>query len=307
MKNVLIIKSGLSETLQGTINKSVCFGDILRTTVILNFLKGAHIIWLTEKKAVPLLLGNKHIVKVLINNYTNRQKLLKKQFDIIINLDKILRICKLADSIYAKERFGFGFSTSINTVKAYKNAKDVLAISKDITIKRKNRLTYQEHLANIINKKWAGEKYILGYRPKNKEKFDIGFNWKVAKRWDNKAWPAKCWKYLEKNIEGRYSITWQQGLSDIYQYIDWINSCRLLVTNDSLGMHIALAIGKRLVVLCGPTSPNEIYLYNLGSFVLPRSKYKCLPCFDTICKNDKFCLEDIYPEQVIKIIDYELR
>src|SRR5262249_38716535 len=40
--------------------------------------------------------------------------------------------------------------------------------------------------------------------------------------------------------------------------------CDVVVTGDTLAMHIALALGKRTVVLFGPTSAAEIELYGLG-------------------------------------------
>lgn len=44
----------------------------------------------------------------------------------------------------------------------------------------------------------------------------------------------------------------------------WISSCDYIVTHDSLGLHLALAMKKPFIALFGPTSSHEIDLYNLG-------------------------------------------
>lgn len=41
--------------------------------------------------------------------------------------------------------------------------------------------------------------------------------------------------------------------------MDWIGSCGTIVTNDSLGLHIALAFNKRVVALFGPTLASEVH------------------------------------------------
>jgi heptosyltransferase-2 len=136
-------------------------------------------------------------------------------------------------------------------------------------------------------------------------KYDIGFNWTVGNKWTNKAWPKTYWQKLEGLVKGKYSISWQQGLNSIYEYIDWINSCRLIVTADTLGLHICLALNKNVVALFGPTSHREIYFYNCGSYLLPQVPYKCIPCFKPYCDKKRQCMEFITPEIVKERIENE--
>jgi heptosyltransferase-2 len=46
-----------------------------------------------------------------------------------------------------------------------------------------------------------------------------------------------------------------------------VERCRLLVTSDSLALHMAVALGRRIVVFFAPTSAAEIELYGLGEKV----------------------------------------
>ena len=56
-----------------------------------------------------------------------------------------------------------------------------------------------------------------------------------------------------------------------------LGHCDVVVTGDTLAMHLALALGRRTVVLFGPTSAAEIELYGLGEKVVP--DMACLSCY----------------------------
>jgi heptosyltransferase-2 len=47
----------------------------------------------------------------------------------------------------------------------------------------------------------------------------------------------------------------------IEDYIEWINSCKIIVSNDSLGIHLAMAMNKKIVGLFGPTPAKEMPPY----------------------------------------------
>jgi hypothetical protein len=61
-------------------------------------------------------------------------------------------------------------------------------------------------------------------------------------------------------------------------------------------MHIALARGKRTVVLFGPTSSAEIEMYGLGEKVVPAMA--CLSCYKTSCDFVPNCMDLISTEMV---------
>jgi ADP-heptose:LPS heptosyltransferase len=45
------------------------------------------------------------------------------------------------------------------------------------------------------------------------------------------------------------------GRTDLPAFADWLRRCRLLVSNDTGGMHLANALGTPLIALFGPTNP----------------------------------------------------
>jgi heptosyltransferase-2 len=303
MTKILIIKLGYSETLDKDISTTTSLGDVLRTTVILNFLKGNDVSWIVDRKAAPLLENNPYINRILIYNLETVLQLQRERFDTVINLEKVPGICALADSINAWRRFGFRFDEYKGRAQSYDGAEKVLSLALNLGIKRKNKKYWQEALAEMIGKKWKGEEYVLGYKPKSKINYDIGFNWVTGQKWKNKAWPKKYWQKLEKFLKGKYSISWQKGLDNLFEYMEWINSCKLIVTNDSLGMHLAIALKKKILALFGPSSSKEVYLYDRGKILLPKTNYNCIPCLQRECFQKVHCMHFIKPKDVAREIE----
>ena len=75
--------------------------------------------------------------------------------------------------------------------------------------------------------------------------------------------------------------------NSLLEFATIINLCNLIITSDSLALHIALALRKKVVVFFGPTSANEIALYGLGSKVLPRGEFLCF--YRKKCEHERNC------------------
>jgi heptosyltransferase-2 len=303
MAKVLIIKLGYSETIDPGIGKVTSLGDVLRTTVMLYPFVNDQVTWLVDEQAYPLLEGNPHIYRILFYDLTSVLQLQRERFDTVINLEKVPGICALADSISAWRRYGFRFDEVHGVAEAYDGCEKVFGLCKDSDFKRTYRGCWQESLLQIVGAPWEGQEYILGYQPKTSEAFDVGLNWAVGSKWPNKAWPEEHWQELVKLLthEG-ISCSMQQGMDNLYGYMDWINSCRLLVTNDSLGLHIAIALQKKVVVLYGPTNPNETYFYNRGEVLYPAVQHHCIPCLEPKCSQQISCMESIEPSCVLSAV-----
>jgi len=306
-EKVLIIKAGYSEFLeQEKDSRQISFGDVLRVTPILYPFRDDDVTWVTDEKAFPLLEGNDFIKRLLRFDWINAYQLLKERFDTLINLEKVPGICAFADDIYSVRRFGFRFDPELRKAKAYDQALEVLTVSSSPESKRRNRRYAQDLLFAMVGEKWKGEEYILGYKPKKQETHDVGLNVRVGHKWPTKAWPIKNWDKLEERLEregvdvSRQDKQSSEVLRDLYSYMDWINSCRSIITTDSLGLHLALALRKKVVALFGPTPHQEVFLYDRGRKVLPPKKFKCAPCFLPKCKNDEYCMEHLPIDEVFE-------
>lgn len=299
MAKVLIIKLGYSETIDPAIGKITSLGDVLRTTVILYPFAADQVTWLVDEQAYPLLAGNPYIERILPFDLLSVLQLQRERFDTVINLEKVPGVCALADSISAWRRYGFRFDELHGVAEAYDGCEKVVSLCKNGDLKRTYQGSWQESLLQIVGAEWTGQEYILGYRPKSDESFDVGLNWAVGSKWPNKAWPRDNWSELASSLTAEgVSVSWQQGMENLYEYMEWINSCRLLVTNDSLGLHIAIALKKKVVVLYGPTNPNETYFYGKGEVIYPGEALPCIPCLEPRCRHERSCMESILPTTV---------
>lgn len=304
-EQVLIIKAGYSEFLEEEKDsRTVSLGDVLRITPILHLYKGTDVTWVTDKKAFPLLEGNKYINRLLRLDWLTANQLKEERFDTLINLEKVPGICVLADDIHAVRRYGFRFDPESRKASTYDKAAEVLTVSSEPTIKKGNKKTVQELLFEMVGKKWQGEEYILGYKPKTKERYDVGLNTRVGQKWPTKQWPKENWDKLEQMLlDGKYKVTRQDKqdkkiLDNLYSYIDWINSCKTVITNDSLGLHLSLALKKQTLGLFGATSNKEVYFYQRGEAILPPNRLDCLPCFSSKCIKKELCMNKIKPQVV---------
>lgn len=310
-KKLLIIKMGYSETLDRALSVTTSLGDVLRTTFILNYYKDWKVDWLVDGRAQQLLERNKYINRIFVYHPAIIDELKKQTYDLVINLEKIPEACFLSDSLNAKQRLGFGLKESSRHEKDYFNYivgdGRLLEICRQRSKKKLNHHCFQGILAKVLKQTWKGERYILGYKPVSKIRYDIGFNWTTSNKWVNKSWPKSHWQSLESLLKNKYTISWQKGLSNIFNYIEWINSCRMVVTADTLGLHICLALGKKVIALFGPTSHWEIYPYDCGSYILPESGYKCIPCLKPVCNKKKMCMEYILPQTVKERIENDFK
>ncbi len=295
-KRVLIIKTGFSEFLDRGISTTVSFGDVLMCTAILNLYKEDHVTWVTSFKGSPLLEENPYIDELMVFGSDALKKIGDNSYDVLINLEKDIGLCAYLSQIKAKRRYGFYFNEDEKDISTYHRSTRYLLSGQENH--KKIRKSSLEILFEAIGKRWNKEGFVLGYKPKSKVIHDIGFNFEVGSKWPTKAWPQDKWEALEKLLHKKYSISWQKGQKDIYRYIDWIHSCKIIVTSDSLGQILGQVLGKKVVSLFGST--NHKRMEGIPGISVIASTLKCphRPCYLSICKHDKFCMDYIEPAKV---------
>lgn len=301
-RNVLIVKTGFSEFLDRGISTTVSLGDVLICTALLHLYKGDKVTWVTDFQARQLLEGNPHISRLLIFGTQALDQVAAESFDVLINLEKDIGICTFLNRVKAQEKYGFYFNDSTHNIATRKHSTEYLLSGQenhgDI---QKNAL---ELLYETVDAKWDGQGLILPPRKPAKTVYDIGFNHAVGTKWPTKAWPEAHWKELEGLLQGkRHSVSWQEGHKDLIKYIEWIDSCRVIVTSDSLGQAIGQALGKKVITLYGPT--NYLRMDRIPGVKVVPSTLPCphMPCYMPVCTFDKFCMEYIKPEVVADICE----
>jgi heptosyltransferase-2 len=78
----------------------------------------------------------------------------------------------------------------------------------------------------------------------------------------------------------------------------------VVVAGDTLAMHLSLALGRRTVVLFGPTSAAEIEMYRLGEKIAPHMD--CLGCYKSCCDFVPNCMDLITTDMVEAAVERQL-
>ncbi len=94
------------------------------------------------------------------------------------------------------------------------------------------------------------------------------------------------------------------GGYSVREFAALISRCDVLVTADSLGLHLSLAVGTPVVCLVGPTSAAELELYGLGRIL--QGEVDCLGCYRTACDLETDCMNTISVDRVFAAIQEEL-
>ena len=241
-------------------------GDVLRTTSLLRVLKG-DIFWVTEKSAVPLLPADK--LKIIEIDET--EALSNLFFDLILCLDDDYEAASLATILKKKMLIGsyIDDNNSLTYTDSSREWFDMGLISrlgkeKADTIKKANKKTYQEIIFRMCGKKFNEEEYLLNQnllKPRKQEsRTIIGIEARAGDRWPMKQWNK--WQELASTLESDgCEIRFFRKRQKIADYVQDINECDLVICGDTLAMHIALFLKKRIVAIFICTSPSEIYDY----------------------------------------------
>ena len=79
-----------------------------------------------------------------------------------------------------------------------------------------------------------------------------------------------------------------------------VQACDVIVTGDSLGMHMGIGLKKMVVAWFGPTCAHEIDLYDRGVKILSDSP--CSPCWKRHCQKSTMCYDQVDLQKIIQSI-----
>ncbi|MFH0962468.1 MAG: glycosyltransferase family 9 protein [Planctomycetota bacterium] len=158
----------------------------------------------------------------------------------------------------------------------------------------------------------------------------VGMNTGSGSRWRMKQWPvARCAELIrrlsgdggtrvllfggEDEAARNAAIRKAAGPSlvdtgcgnSLREFMSLIGLCDLLVTSDSLGLHAALGLGKKVVGLFGPTSTAEVDVYGRGIKIVPGVDCAC--CYLRECERTPSCMERLPAETVAAAVDKLLK
>lgn len=319
-KTVLIIKTGFSETLDKELSMSCSLGDVVRSTVILNYYPPEEysVHWLTDEKALYLLYNNPRIHQIHLWNLETFVYLKSISFDIIINLEKVPSFCSLASQLRCTHLFGFTLSRHGEVVPLH-ISKHAYSISQSLDLKKGGYSHWCEVLAEIVGHQWKPtDEYVLTpptklftteqmenrptSTPSPKQPI-VGINYRTGSKWNNKAVPMTVWHNIGRTLEANgFGVSWQEGKNDIREYISWILSNDIILTSDSLGLHLAIGYKIPFISFFGPTVSSEVYTYGRGECITIQNGCTKQPCLESSCTHDNMCLSFINPEFVLQSV-----
>lgn len=318
-------------------------GDVLRTTPILEALKGKYrgskITWVVDEESKELLENNPYIDGILSYGPEALSHLLVEEFDLVINLDSLPRSACLASLAKGKKKLGFGLDKKESVFPFNKEAEEWFRMGIDDDLKRKNKKTYQEIVFKIAGLRFKKEKLVVNLREREIDfankfakkhnlggKKIIGLATGAGGRWELKKWTIEGYLRLIKKIDkeikdakillfgereeiGRNREIMERSKVPLINtghentlrgFLSLLNLCDLVVTGDTLAMHAAVALRKKVVVLFGPTSSAEVELYKRGKKIIP--DMDCLSCYKETCDKHPNCMESISPDIVFQAV-----
>jgi ADP-heptose:LPS heptosyltransferase len=307
-KRILIIKLG-------------AIGDVIRTTpLVVKFKKefpDCKITWLTW---TPDILPSSQIDEILkwdVNSIFYAQN---SSWDLAINLDKEKEAGALLKVVDAKQKFGFVLKD--NEIQPYNNLADhKFSTGMFDDVSQANIKSYLQEIFEICGYTHQGEPYLMdthsekGYTwnlPSGKK--IIGMNTGCGGRWTTRLWSIDKWVELvaltkkqhpdaevlllggeaedvrNKEIQALSGALYL-GYFSLYEFINLVNQCHLVITQVTMGMHITLALGKKIVLMNNIFNPHEFDLFGKGEIVAPNKACKCF--YRGSCVDGTSCMEEL--------------
>ncbi len=298
-------------------------GDVVRTTPLLHPLGRDYprhrLTWLTEfPDLVPMSVPDRRrfdATSVLWARNT--------AFDLVINLDKDPEACALATEVLADRKFGFvlgddGFCSAVGEAA---EAKILTGVFDDVN--QRNSLSYPAEIFGICGYEFAGEEYVLD-RPAlpasvapASGRAVVGLNTGCGGRWTSRLWPEDHWAALvgllrkeglgvmllggpeEDGRNRRLSEATgalYHGTFPLGEFVGVMDLCDVVVTAVTMAMHLAIGLGKELVLFNNIFNPAEFELYGRGEIVTPETSCSCF--FAPRCREAKPCMDTLRPEAV---------
>ncbi len=299
----------------------------------------SHITWLTQKPAHSLLENLNQVDKVMTTDLESLKILETLQFDVALIVDKSQFAGSIAYKLNAKEKYGFLLDPSTGSIvpandeakplwdlgldnhkKFFENKKpetqlvaeslslsfmrDPYQVSFNLQEQEMLRLRenqWRSHKSKLIVGINTGCSDVIPYKKlslgahielirmlQKEEVFDLVLLGGPEDRERN--------DYIQK-ITSVASSPCDQGLRD---GLCSVAACDIVISGDSLGMHMAIALQKYVVAWFGPTCAHEIDLYDRG--VKIQSPASCAPCWKRHCAKEVMCYDLVPLDEILQAL-----
>ncbi len=296
----------------------------------------SHITWVTRPGGVRTLAHHPLIDRLLAFDAETVCALEHERFDLCLSLDKEPGPTALAMRVDARDKRGIGLSAYGTAYPLNAECGPYFALGLDDEIKfHDNRKTHQQLIYEAVGLEYRGERYHLYPAGAQQARADhvwnalgvapgevvVGLNTGAGHVFANKNWPPDRFVALAQRLIAQNGwrvallggpderdvnaaiATGCPGVLDTgcghaeLEFAALVRRCDVVVTGDTLAMHVAIAGDVPAVVLFGPTCPQEIDLYGRGEKMV--TSLSCAPCYFRRCDMSPNCMEDIAVERVL--------
>ena len=301
----------------------------------------SEITWITCRGAMPVLENIKLVDRVFAYEATEAiLHVLVEEFDVVVNLDSAPGSAVLASTVKGKEKIGYGLDMRGNVFPFNNEAITWLEMGAFDDLKKKNTRSFQDLMLDLCRLKTTKKDIIIELSEEelqfarsfaeriglNNHSRKIGMNTGASDRWQFKQWTLEGFENLIKLLleQTTASILLYGGPSEkernehlsqlhpsrvintgtdnsLRQFFALVTLSDVFLTGDTLALHTATALKKKVIALFGPTSAAEIDSYN-GQIVKVQANLDCLVCYKPRCDFNPNCMNSITPEKIFSLI-----
>ena len=301
---------------------------------ILRKYPNAHITWVTQSPSHQLLIGHSQIDRVLTTRPEDVLTLSALEFDAAFCIDKSLAAVGILKQTKAKQVFGFTADSQTGAIlpatedskylwqlglsnqeKFFVNKKpetQLVAEALGLEYRRDPynvELSESEVLESLQRrKKWASpQEIIVGFNTGCSDvipykKLTVDMHRDLIQKVRSLGVKVVLLGGPEDRIRNQQIAHGQHVVSSptdrgLRDGLLSVSACDIVVTGDSLGMHMSVALGKWTVAWFGPTCEQEIDLYDKGVKVLTQAT--CSPCWKRSCLKNPMCYDLVSSDEIL--------
>ena len=299
----------------------------------------SQITWLTKHNAKDIFINNNLVDNVLLFESNDLLARLKTEaFDLLIHPDASPVSSSLAAITKAKVKKGFVLNHLGQVIPADDDAIEWLEMGAFDEFKKKNKKTYQQIIHEIAGLKFNKGEIIINltadelafknhfYEAHSLQKYKtiIGLNTGASKRWQLKQWRFDGFKELISKLlknkdvgimlfGGEDEVDRNNELIKLFptlvntgsknslrQFFSLMDIPDIILTGDTLALHTATALNKKVICFFGPTSSAEIEDYRRIKKISP--EMDCLVCYKPECNFNPNCMDLISSDMIYDAI-----
>jgi len=297
----------------------------------------AEITWVTRQSALPLFENNRLVDRVVAYESTEAVLYCTvEEYDLVFNLDTAKDSAVLAARAKGREKRGYGLDTRGHIVPFNEEAIEWLEMGAFDQRKKNNVRSYQDLMLEICGIKTTKKNIVLSLSDQerafasefslrhfpDRKTVRVGINTGASPRWQYKQWTLEGFRSLVDMIlqktdwtillyGGPHEAERNKDLSSkstdrvintgsdnsLRHFFALVTLSDVFLTGDTLALHAATALGKKVVAYFGPTSASEIDTYG-GQIVKVQSDLDCLVCYKPRCDFNPNCMNSLTPDRM---------